>query len=214
MEEMATEFMKEKQIFKKIQTHPNIVECLGFGFDKRRNFIVMEHMQMDLAKIVKKDELRDQLTYESLLEIFLDIANGLLHLSEHRVVHYDLKPSNVLLQIEANRYHAKVADFGVSELVARTTVTARAKGTWGFMAPEVFDQQFVNKKARVDGKKIDVFSFGRVMLSCIMGQYPGNGNEFDDSLAPEKLMGLVHQCESLNYRDRPKWTNIVNENGK
>lgn len=210
-EEMATAFEKEKEIFEKIQPHPNIVECLGSGSDRKGSFIVMEYMQMDLSKIVKKKEQRDKLTYKSLLRIFLDIAKGLSHLSKHHVVHYDLKPSNILVNIEANGYHAKVADFGVSELVARTTVTASGRGTLGFMAPEVIDVRFANKKVRVDGKRIDVFSFGRVMFSCIMGVYPGFENESSNGLAPKKLMDLVHQCESVNYKDRPKWIDIVNQ---
>ncbi|KAJ9560991.1 hypothetical protein OSB04_006151 [Centaurea solstitialis] len=109
-------------------------------------------------------ELQLELDWPTRYRICIDIARGLSFLHEEsrlKIVHRDIKASNVLLDKDLN---AKVSDFGLAKLDEEdnTHIITRVAGTYGYMAPEYAQRGYLTDKA-------DVYSYGIVLLEIVSG---------------------------------------------
>ncbi|GLJ54816.1 hypothetical protein SUGI_1177310 [Cryptomeria japonica] len=160
------EYISEVSIISKLR-HRNLVQLQGWCHEKGRLLLVYEFLPNgSLDKYLFGEKRKGDLNWERRYSIACDIASALLYLHEgwdQRVVHRDIKASNVMLDGE---FKAKLGDFGLARLVERergisdTTVVA---GTFGYLAPECV----VTRKASLES---DVFSFGAVCLEIACGR--------------------------------------------
>ncbi|KAJ9135972.1 hypothetical protein P3X46_033090 [Hevea brasiliensis] len=123
------------------------------------------------------EELRLKLNWPIRFKICLGIAKGLAFLHEEsklKVVHRDIKPTNVLLDKDLN---AKISDFGLAKLyeAEKTHVITRIAGTTGYMAPEYAMWGYLTNKT-------DVYSFGVVALEVMSGRNSTSYRPNDESV--------------------------------
>ncbi|KAL7188156.1 hypothetical protein ACSBR1_038091 [Camellia fascicularis] len=161
------EFKNEVILIAKLQ-HRNLVRLLGCCIHGEERMLVYEYMpngSLDsfIFGIEKKSK---SFTWSTRLDIIVGIARGILYLhqdSRLRIIHRDLKASNVLLDSEMN---PKISDFGLARAFGHdqsSTKTERVVGTYGYMSPEY----------AIDGlfsMKSDVFSFGVIILEIMSGK--------------------------------------------
>nr|DAD35410.1 TPA_asm: hypothetical protein HUJ06_006050 [Nelumbo nucifera] len=156
-------------------SHVNIVTLLGFCIEGPKRALVYEFMPNgSLEKFIYDDDDDDdealvenhpRLGFERLYQIALGIARGLEYLHRGcntRIVHFDIKPHNILLDED---FRPKISDFGLAKLCPRQesilSMTG-ARGTVGYIAPEVFSRNF-----GVVSHKSDVYSYGMMVLEMV-----------------------------------------------
>lgn len=177
-----SEFQAEIAVLTKVR-HRHLVGLLGYCIDGGEKMLVYEYMPQGPLSLHLFEwaaaGLRP-LEWKQRLSIALDVARGVeyLHsLAQTSFIHRDLKPSNILL---GDDMRAKVSDFGLVKLApdGKFSVETRLAGTFGYLAPEY----------AVTGRvttKVDVFSFGVVLMELITGR------KALDETQPEESMHLV-----------------------
>lgn len=173
------EFKAEIAVLSKVR-HRHLVALLGYCLDGNERLLVYEYMpQGTLSQHIFhwKDEDLKPLEWTKRLAIVLDVARGVeyLHgLTTQVFIHRDLKPSNILL---GDDMRAKVADFGLVRLApeGESSIQTRLAGTFGYLAPEY----------AVTGRvttKVDVFSFGVILMEVITGRKALDESQPDESM--------------------------------
>ncbi|XP_041991072.1 probable receptor-like protein kinase At1g80640 [Salvia splendens] len=191
-----TQFQTEVELLSKIE-HPNIITLLGYCIHGETRLLVYQLMHNgSLETQLHGPSKGSALTWHLRLKIALDVARGLEYLHKHcrpRIIHRDLKSSNILLD---SNFNAKLSDFGLAILDgSQKKSQLKLSGTLGYVAPEYL----------LDGKltdKSDVYGFGVVLLELLLGRKPM------EKPAPPHTQSTVSWAMP-QLTDRTKLPNIV-----
>ncbi|XP_048490521.1 probable LRR receptor-like serine/threonine-protein kinase RFK1 isoform X3 [Beta vulgaris subsp. vulgaris] len=230
------EFLNEIGMISCLQ-HKNLVKLHGFCVEGDQLLLVYEYMENNslAGALLGRGQSQIFLDWQTRVKICLGIARGLAFLHEDsrlRIVHRDIKATNVLLDQELN---PKISDFGLARLGEddNSHVSTRVAGTIGYMAPEYAIWGHLSYK-------VDVYSFGIVTLEIISGrsnscyvptddffclldwachlQQSGNYLELVDQRLgcnynieeAEKIVNVALICTNAAASERPTMSEVVN----
>ncbi|GAB4818663.1 hypothetical protein N2152v2_005709 [Parachlorella kessleri] len=183
-------------------------KCLVSKCAEGQGYLLMELMASDLgAALHSRPERREDRSYawaKKGARVALQIAAGLSYLHQHRIVHLDLKPKNVLLARDGT---AKLADVGFSRVMKSGVLSNLGDrlGTFDYCAPEVLLGQAASEKA-------DIYSFGVLLWEICAGEVPSRGKTRPlraPQECPEEVHDLQLECVRLSPWDRPSAAQIV-----
>lgn len=183
------QFMAEVGTVGKVH-HFNLVRLYGFCFEKNLIALVYEYMRNGSLYRYLFQEY-NILGFEKLQEIAIGTARGIAYLHEEcqqRIIHYDIKPGNILLD---TNFNPKVADFGLAKLCNRenTHITMTGgRGTPGYAAPELWMPFPITHKC-------DVYSFGILLFEII-----GRRRNHDVNLAESQEWFPIWVCVDIGFK--------------
>ncbi|OWM66270.1 probable serine/threonine-protein kinase At1g01540 [Punica granatum] len=172
------EFKVEVEAIGRVR-HKNLVRLLGYCAEGAHRMLVYEYVNNGNLEQWLHGDVGPQspLTWDIRMKIILGTAKGLTYLHEGlepKVVHRDIKSSNILLD---KQWYPKVSDFGLAKLLCSDSsyITTRVMGTFGYVAPEYASTGMLNERS-------DVYSFGILIMEIISGRNP-----VDYSRPPEEV---------------------------
>ncbi|XP_031500180.2 rust resistance kinase Lr10-like [Nymphaea colorata] len=228
------EFLNEVATIGRVH-HVHVVRLLGFCSERFKRALVYEFMPNgSLEKIIFSSKSKPcDLRWGKLHEIAVGVARGIEYLHQgcnQRILHFDIKPHNILLD---HKFTPKISDFGLAKFCSKDqsiVSMAAARGTVGYIAPEVVSRNFGNVSY-----KSDVYSFGMLLLEMVgkrknvdvnvehtsqvyfpewiynrvnMQQELGAAAEEEDEIA-KKLVIVALWCIQVNPVDRPNMKKVV-----
>ena len=158
-----TRFIHEAQAAAALD-HPNICTIHEIDEADGQLFIAMAYIE---GQSLKEKVASGMLQVANVIDIAIQIAEGLQAAHERKITHRDIKPANVMI---TNKGQAKIMDFGLAKLAGRTVVTKEGTtlGTIAYMSPEQGRGEEVDRRT-------DIWSFGVVLYEMITGQHPFKG---------------------------------------
>lgn len=153
--------------------HKNLVRLLGYCIEGTHRMLVYEYVDNGNLEQWLHGDIRQcgALTWEARMKVLLGIAKALSYLHEAiepKVVHRDIKSSNILIDHDFN---GKLSDFGLAKLLdsGESHINTRVMGTFGYVAPEYANTGMLNEKS-------DIYSFGVLLLEAVTGRDPVDYN--------------------------------------
>jgi serine/threonine protein kinase len=139
--------------------HPNIVRMIAAEKEKKIFFMVMEYVKgKTLERLMEKERVLES---EAALDYIKQIAHGVDHAHKNKIIHRDLRPSNIIISEEGT---AKITDFGTSAWLNNVPYASTRIGSPPYMAPE----QFMGKASY----QSDIYSLGCIFYEMIVGRPP------------------------------------------
>lgn len=169
-------FIREAQAAAALN-HPNICTIYEIDEAEGRSYIAMEYIEGQTLK--EKNQLAP-LHIEEVIEIGIQVAEGLKQAHEKGVVHRDIKSSNIMI---TDKGLAKITDFGLAKSTGSSIITREGTtlGTVSYMSPEQARGEHVDLRS-------DIWSFGVVLFEAITGQLPFYGD-----LDQVVLYSIIHE---------------------
>lgn len=227
-------FHTEALVLAKLQS-PFIVQLIGTCIKDECCFLVMELVSSNLEQKITENyqENREPFPFHVAIDIMLQIARGMEYLHSQRIMHMDLKASNILIQPSAvpefrdeGYGHVKLCDFGMAGLRLNSFTSSFPKGTCYWRAPEAFeypqDLGYNMVSPKEYNYKADVYSFAMTCYEILTGKQP-----FEDipdrnfyrtilqgkrpslpSSCPALLSDYIKKCWHLDPCHRPSFPDI------
>ncbi len=187
--------------------HPNVVRVLNFF---RANDTVYMVMKYERGRTLQKHiaSLKEPMRESFIRHIFVQLLNGLREVHTHKILHLDIKPSNIYIRVDGTPL---LIDFGASrQVLAHDMQLITPMYTPGFAAPELY-----NARHHL-GPWTDIYAVGASMYACLAKSPPPSA---DDRLDKDKLvpavksfagqyshafLELIDSLLRLNYTERPQ----------
>ena len=193
--DLRARFEREARMLSQLR-HPNVVTITDFGIDEGKPFLVMDMLSgRDLASMMKAGRVAP----ERAIGIVRQILRGVAHAHARGLVHRDLKPHNIMIEVlEDGSDHVTVLDFGLARDITGTgtslTRSGIVVGTPAYMAPEQAGGGAADARA-------DVYALGNVLFELLAGRRPFQFSEAHELLRAHLLTpppSLKETCHDLD----------------
>jgi len=163
------QFLRELRFLVTLQ-HPNIVMCQAIEHLHEKRYLVMDYCEGGTLRQLMENHQR--LHPALSVKLVCDVLAGLEHAHRQGIVHCDIKPENILLNLSAEGWVARISDFGISRLSQEIAPeAANLTGSPAYMAPERFYGQYSHST--------DLYAVGILLYELLVGERPFSGLPID-----------------------------------
>lgn len=203
---MSLDFNEDEQSLRRFQRealstteldHPNIVNIYDVG-EGNQPYIVMEYISgMDLKQYIRENH---PIPYYKVIDIMVQILEGVSYAHENNVIHRDIKPHNILIDHDG---HVKLTDFGIAVALSQNSITQTNSllGSVQYISPEQARGNIVTKQS-------DIYSLGIVLYELLSGTVPFDG-ESAVSIALKHFQAPIPDLRNLDSRLPQSLENVV-----
>ncbi len=179
-------------------SHPNIVEMYDVGEDNGTYYIVMEYIEgRTLKQLLKK---RGSLTAPEVVDIMLQLTDGIAHAHDMYIIHRDLKPQNIMISDDGK---IKITDFGIAMALNSTqlTQTNSVMGSVHYLPPE-------QASGKGSTTKSDIYSMGIMLFELLTGKLPFKGENAVE-IALKHMKDDIPSVRKMNSNIPQSLENII-----
>ena len=173
-------FDDEIEIHKPLN-HPNIVKLIDTFENNEKLYLLLEYCEnKDLLELLIN---RKKLKEVEVQYYITNLIEAVKYLHEHRIVHKDIKPSNIFL---TDKLEVKLGDFGLSRKISRHVKLKEQNGTIYYTAPEILEG---------DGYsfEVDIWAIGIIIYQLILGKYPFYDNYYNKNILKEQIINVDYE---------------------
>ena len=195
-EEYEARFYQEAKAAGRL-SHPNIVTIYDVGKSGDVAYIAMEFLKGREVRDILDDG--EKLPVAQVIDIVIQVAQGLAYAHEHGIVHRDIKPSNIMVIRDG---HVKITDFGIArmESAAVHTQTGMVLGSPKYMSPEQVMGKAIDQRS-------DIFSLGVMLYEMLAGKTPFVGENVNAIMY--QTLNTVPLPPSAMNPDVPEMLNFI-----
>jgi serine/threonine protein kinase len=162
-------FLRELRFLLSLQ-HPSIVTCHALEHTRTGRYLVMDYCEGGTLRSLMENDIRLHPT--QCLKLVTDVLAGLDHAHSRDIVHCDIKPENILLNLKTGGWQARISDFGISKLIQEMTNGETGNtGSPAYMAPERFYGQYSHSS--------DLYAVGILLYELLVGRRPFSGTPIE-----------------------------------
>jgi tRNA A-37 threonylcarbamoyl transferase component Bud32 len=161
---MRVFFERESRALRNLD-HPNIIKVFDVGKVDNRPYIVMEFVQGSvLAELLKNGKL----SLETATGMLKPICSALDYMHDHRIIHRDIKPGNIMVDGSSRVPRPLLMDFGLAKVLGDTSLVSHSMvaGTFAYIAPEQ-----IEARENIDGRA-DIYALGVMTYQLLTGELP------------------------------------------
>ena len=160
----TNKFLRELRFLLSLQ-HPNIVTCHALEHTPTGRYLVMDYCEGGTLRTLM--EYESTLNLAQCLKLVADVLAGLDCAHNHCIVHRDIKPDNILLNLRPDGWIARISDFGIARLSQELMESSDNTGSPAYMAPEQFYGQYSIRS--------DIYAAGVLLFELLTGDRPFSG---------------------------------------
>jgi serine/threonine protein kinase len=157
-------FLRELRFLLSLQ-HANIVTCQALEHTPTGRYLVMDYCEGGTLRNLIREDYR--LSPPHAIKIVTDVLSGLAHAHSRGVVHCDIKPENILIQVNQTGWTGRISDFGIARLSQDLKRQESTTGSPAYMAPERFYGQY--------SEASDLYAVGILLFELLAGYRPFSG---------------------------------------
>ena len=157
------QFLRELRFLLSLH-HPNIVTCHALEHTQTTRYLVLDYCEGGTLRSLMEEV---KLAPLHCLQLVSDILSGLTHAHDLGIIHCDIKPENILLNLRSHGWTARISDFGIARLNQEARFRTGNTGSPAYMAPERFYGQYSYAS--------DLYSVGVLLYELLVGHRPFSG---------------------------------------